>query len=425
MSSTNKKFFVEAVPLLLILLIDGMGLGLVFPILNNLIVDPSSQFAATLSESARNVMFGSIVAVFMLSWFIGAPFLGDLSDNIGRKKSLMICLLGAAGGYLVSGLGVTAHSLTLLIVGRVIAGFTSGSQPIAQAAIVDMSEPEHKTRNISLVLLALSCGFILGPLIGGIFSNRELVPWFSFSLPFYFAAAISLLNAMLLQFLFHETFTTTAKKVELKFYRAIEIFISAFKHDKIRSLSVVFLIMLFGWSSFYTFISMFLLKKFNLSPFDITIFMAVMGIGFGIGNGFLANYCAKRFPLQKTVVTTLLLGAIAILFTVLAPTVTYAWVCIIPIAALVSVAYAMILTIFSNQVDSQSQGWVMGITGAMIALTFGINSLLLGFLTSLGVNAPLYISFMGLLVSGLLMCFFQEDKNIMETQTSEATAHLL
>lgn len=416
MSSNNKNFFVEAVPLLLILLIDGMGLGLVFPILNNLIIDPSSQFAATLSESARNMMFGGIVAIFMLSWFIGAPFLGDLSDNIGRKKALMICLLGAAGGYLVSGLGVTVHSLTLLILGRVIAGFTSGSQPIAQAAIVDISAPEDKTRNISLILLALSLGFILGPLVGGIFSNKALVPWFSFSLPFYFATAISLLNALLLHILFHETFTAKTQSVKLKFHRAIEIFVSAFKHDKIRILSIIFLVMVFGWSSFYTFISMFLLKKFNLSPFDITLFMAVMGVGFGIGNGFLTNYCAKRFALQKTVITTLMLGAFAILITVLGSTVTCAWVCIIPIAASVSVAYAMILTIFSNQVDSQSQGWVMGITGAIIALTFGINSLLLGFLSSLGVNGPLYLSFMGLLVSALLMFFFREDKASLENQ---------
>src|ERR1700737_993839 len=97
--SSNKKFFFVAAPLLLILLIDGMGLGLVFPILSNLLVDSSSHFLATFSEGGRNFIFGAIVAVFMLCWFFGAPFLGDLSDSIGRKKSLMICLVGAAIGY--------------------------------------------------------------------------------------------------------------------------------------------------------------------------------------------------------------------------------------------------------------------------------------------------------------------------------------
>src|ERR1700733_3216111 len=103
MSSRN-NFLIAAAPLLLILFIDGMGLGLVFPILNNLIVDTHSHFiAASLSEHARDLIFGVIVAIFMLSWFFGAPYLGDLSDNIGRKKSLMICLIGQEIGYLISG----------------------------------------------------------------------------------------------------------------------------------------------------------------------------------------------------------------------------------------------------------------------------------------------------------------------------------
>lgn len=409
MTFAKKNFLITAAPLLLILFIDGMGLGLVFPILNNLIVDPASTFVdPALTDNMRNFIFGIIVSIFMLCWFFGAPYLGDLSDNVGRKKSLMICLIGASLGYAISGIGVSAHSLSLLIIGRIIAGFTSGSQPIAQAAIVDMSEPEHKTRNISLILLALSLGFIFGPLIGGILSNKSFFPWFSFSLPFYFATTISLLNALLLHFSFQETFIT-AQKVKVKLHRAIEIFISAFRHEKIRNLSLIFLIMVFGWSSYYTFISMFLLKKFNFSAFDVTLFMAAMGVGFGIGNGFLANFCAKHFKLQPCVIAALALAAVGITATVLSQSATTSWILIIPIAALLSVAYAIILTIFSNQVDSSAQGWVMGITGAIIALTFGINSLLLGLLTNLGVNAPLYISSFGLALSAIFMSFYKES----------------
>ena len=407
--SSNKQFFLAAAPLLLILFIDGMGLGLVFPILNNIIVDPNSHFiATTFTETTRNLIFGTIVSLFMLSWFFGAPFLGDLSDSIGRKKSLLICLLGAAIGYLISGAGVTLNSLSLLILGRLVAGFTSGSQPIAQAAVIDLSTPEHKARNISFILLALSLGFVFGPLIGGILSNNAFVSWFNYSLPFYFAAGISLLNAFFLQIFFNETFTRSLN-INIKLHRAISIFTSAFRHVKIRSLSFIFLIMIFGWSSFYTFISMYLLKKYHFDGFHITLFMAAMGIGFGIGNGFFANFCAKRFSLQSTVTWTLSLGAIGILLTVSSDSPSYAWACIIPIAMLLSVAFTMMLTIFSNQVDENSQGWVMGITGAIMALTFGLNSLLLGLLATFDFNMPLYISISGLLVSAVMMRLFKDE----------------
>src|SRR3989338_9044223 len=147
------KFIIAAFPLLLVLFIDGMGLGLVFPILNSMIMDPhSTVVSAHLSPNMRNLIFGSTIGVFMLCWFFGAAFLGDLSDQIGRKKSLMICLLGSSVGYILSILAVIFGSYALLIIGRIIAGFTAGSQPIAQAAIVDISKPGHKARNLGLIL---------------------------------------------------------------------------------------------------------------------------------------------------------------------------------------------------------------------------------------------------------------------------------
>ncbi|AML48313.1 hypothetical protein AYM02_02945 [Coxiella burnetii] len=87
------------------------------------------------------------------------------------KKGAVGCLIGSFLGYLLSAFAVGIHSLTFLILGRVIAGFTAGSQPIAQAAIVDVSSEAHKARNIGLILLAISLGFIIGPIIGGVLSD--------------------------------------------------------------------------------------------------------------------------------------------------------------------------------------------------------------------------------------------------------------
>ena len=212
----SKPFFVLAGPLLLVLFIDGMGLGLVIPVLNGLIFDPNSQFlpANDFSPLMHNVIYGAIISIFMLCWFFGAAVLGDLSDQIGRKKSLIICLLGAFLSYLLSAWAVNASSLTLLLLGRVIAGVTSGSQPIAQAAIIDLSTPETKARNLGFILLSLSLGFIFGPLFGGLLSDKNISPYFNFATPFYFATLISFINIVFLYLFFNETFvskTTTLK----------------------------------------------------------------------------------------------------------------------------------------------------------------------------------------------------------------------
>src|SRR5262249_44495057 len=149
--------------------------------------------------------------IYMFCWFFGAALLGDYSDQVGRKKALMICLIGAFLSYLLSAFAVETQSLALLLVGRIVAGITAGSQSIAQAAIVDMSSPEHKARNLGTMLFAISLGFVFGPLAGGVLSDHSLLPIFTYAMPFYFAAGISFINAVLLFFLFKETFVQTQK----------------------------------------------------------------------------------------------------------------------------------------------------------------------------------------------------------------------
>jgi len=308
MQRPKSNFFIIASPLLLILFIDGMGLGLVIPIINDLVFSENSEFLAhyAFTPIMHNVIYGGIISIFMLCWFFGAAILGDLSDKIGRKKSLLICLLGAYASYVLSAIAVHYSSLGLLVFGRIIAGFTSGSQTIAQAAIVDLSTPETKARNIGYILLSLSLGFIIGPLCGGVLSDNQLVAWFNFSTPFYFAATISAINIGLLFIFFKETFVSRPTTFRVNPYQAINIFISAFKNKSVRGLSIIFFIYIFGWSSFYSFISMYLLKQYQFTSTQVSLYMATMGIGFGVGTGYLVNHFAKLFPLDEDAFLVLL-----------------------------------------------------------------------------------------------------------------------
>jgi predicted MFS family arabinose efflux permease len=410
---TKRNFFITAAPLLLVLFIDGMGLSLVVPLLNSLMFDPHSSFfsGVSLSPAMHNFIYGAIISLYMLCWFFGAAWLGDLSDHVGRKKSLTICLLGAGFSYLISAVAVIFHSLTLLLIGRMIAGLTSGSQPIAQAAIVDLSDDQDKARNIGFILMSASLGFMLGPLLGGLLSDNRIVSWFDFSIPFYFAALISFINLILLGWLFHENFVVIAtNKISLRFSHAFDIFISAFKHEKIKKLSVVFFIYIFGWSSFYSFISLFLIKEYAFTPTQVSLFMAVMGVGFCIGTGVMVQYLVRRFSLASVFNSTLLLGAF---FALLIATIHHAWVSwvfVAPLVCCVAIAYSVIVTIFSNQVDASKQGWVMGITGSIMALVWAVNGVIVGIIAAVNPTLPILISAVTLALVALCYYFLHRSK---------------
>lgn len=400
-SETNS--LLRAAPLFLVIAIDSMGLGILFPILSAMLISHHSHFlSGNVSDFSRELIYGVTIGIYMIAWFFGSAMLGDLSDILGRKKSLMICLIGAALGYFISAIAIGFHSILFLIVGRVLAGFTAGSQPIAQAAIVDVSAPENRARNIGYILLAVSLGFVLGPIMGGILSNHHLVSWFGFATPLYFAGILSLLNCIVLYFLFQETFTRT-KKIKIRLHYAVQIFIEAFKSKSIRLLSLVLLVETAGWSEYFTFVSQFLLRKFHYTVSEVSFFIAVLAIGFSIGFGLLVNPCAKRFQLKNAVIANLCISALLCLITAMTTSSLVIWIGALLIGMSVALLYSMLITIFSNQVGAEEQGWVMGITNSVSALSFGVTSLVSGFVADWNAAVPIYLGALGLALAALIL----------------------
>ncbi|ASQ45802.1 MFS transporter [Legionella clemsonensis] len=400
----HAKSLKSILPLFLVLFIDGMGLGLLFPILNTILIEPQSGFLpANLSMGLRDFYYGLTIGIFMICWFFGAAILGDLSDSVGRKKSLMICLIGSFLGYLISAIAILIHSFWLIILGRIIAGFTAGSQPIAQAAIVDVSTEEHKARNIGFILLAVSLGFVFGPIFGGLLSDNRIISWFGFQTPLYFASLLAFINAIALYYFFDETFTKAHDNIKIKWHHAIQIFISAFKHKAIEKYSLVLLVMIFGWSNYFSFISFYLFQTYQYSALQNSFFLALMGLGFSIGCGYIVDYCTKRYSYDVIVIISLLITATSVFFTVAIPVAWVAWVATLVIGMSLSVAYSVLLTIFSNLVSENEQGWVMGVTGSIMALCFGLTSIFTGVIAQVGAILPMLLAVIGLAGSAILL----------------------
>lgn len=386
---TNNSKFMAAMPLFLAIFLDGVGLGIIFPVLGAIMIDPhASILPAATTDVMRNFYYGLVISVFMAAWFFGSAILGDLSDMIGRKKSLMVCLIGSAIGFVLSAIAVVTHSYWLLVIGRIIDGFTAGSQPIAQAAVIDMSAPQDKTRYLGYILFAASCGFIFGPLFGGFLSDATLISWFGFAMPFYFAAVMALLNVVLVAWMYHEP-EVLRRQVKINLYHAVELFSSAFKHAGVRNLSVILMLMMVGWSSYYTFISLFLLGKFNFTPTMISEYLALGAVGFGIGTGYLINMLLKYMTQRNVAILGLLMAALGIFINVTTTTPVILWSVVVFVCTGIALTYVALLGLFSEQVSETEQGWVMGITGSIGAFAFAVTGFIEAFMSSLSVSAPM------------------------------------
>ena len=197
--------------LLAVVFVDLIGQGLVFPIINTLMMDPQQSFLpASTPEATRQFNYGLVIGIFFLSWFLGAAYISRISDSIGRKNAIMICLFGALVGYIITIASLLADSLWLLVLGRAITGFTAGNQPIAQAAMVDASRGDaEKARNMGLIVAGISAGLVGGPIIGGILSDKSIMGNVaSINLLFYCALILVIITIVLVQLFFHTSVST-------------------------------------------------------------------------------------------------------------------------------------------------------------------------------------------------------------------------
>lgn len=162
------------------LFIDILGIGLVIPVLPELV---KGFVGGDVAEAGR--YYGALAAVYALMQFCFSPFLGALSDRFGRRPVLLVSLFGLGIDYIVIGL---APSLAWLFVARLISGIMGASITTGNAYIADISTPETRARNFGLVGVAFGSGFVFGPAIGGLLGGISL------RLPFFAAAGLALLN---------------------------------------------------------------------------------------------------------------------------------------------------------------------------------------------------------------------------------------
>ena len=111
-----------------------------------------------------------IIAIYSVFNGLAAPFWGRLSDRIGRKPVLLICLVGAAASYVLLAF---AHTLVMLYVSRALAGAMAGNFGVASAMIADITRPENRAKAMGMIGAAFGLGMVIGPFLGGVLSAGD------------------------------------------------------------------------------------------------------------------------------------------------------------------------------------------------------------------------------------------------------------
>ena len=149
-----------------VVLLDIIGIGIIFPIIPDLLNDVG------IAQNASAAFWGGLLSSsYAFMQFVFSPTLGALSDIVGRRPVLLIASLLLALDYLVMGF---AETIFILFIGRIIGGLAGGTISTATAYLADISEAKDKKKNFAIIGAAFGLGFILGPVIGGLIGEIDV-----------------------------------------------------------------------------------------------------------------------------------------------------------------------------------------------------------------------------------------------------------
>jgi len=345
------------------LLIDCTGIGIIIPVVPSLIKELTG---ASISGAAS--YGGWLTFAYASMQFLFSPVLGGLSDRFGRRPIILISLFGLGIDYIFLFL---APDLFWLFVGRIIAGICGASFTTASAYIADISTPDKRAQNFGMIGAAFGLGFIVGPLLGSLFSQ------FGLRVPFLVAAILSLLNWLYGCFILPESLSKENRRAfDWKRANPLGSLMQLKKYPATIGLIVAsFLIYIAAHAAQSTW-TYFTMERFNWNEQWVGYSIAFVGVSIALVQGGLIRPAMKILGEKKAVYFGL--GFYIIGF-VLFSTATKGWMMfafMLPYA-LGGITGPAIQGIVSAKVPANQQGELQGALTGVMSLTSIIGPILM------------------------------------------------
>lgn len=236
----------------LIVLIDVLGITIIFPLL--------PFYAERFGASPLAV--GMLVSSYAICQLVSGPILGAWSDRIGRKPVLIVSQIGTFLSFLLL---ASARSLTWVFVARIIDGLTAGNLSTAQAYISDIADPKDRAKNFGKISMAFGIGFFIGPALTA-FLYR-----YGHRTPILAAAFLSFSSVMASTFLLPKakatrpTLAQSAPLPDAKKVSELKVFLGFFRQPGLTGLLLQVLLFYFSFSAYMSGFALFVERRFTFN----------------------------------------------------------------------------------------------------------------------------------------------------------------
>jgi MFS transporter, DHA1 family, multidrug resistance protein len=376
MKIKNTNIFILFFTLIVIM----MGFGMIIPIMPFYVKHLGASGSA----------LGLLMATYGIMQFIFAPFWGQLSDRYGRKKILMLGVLGNAATQILFGLST---QLWMLFAARILSGLlSSATLPTAMAFISDSTTREQRGGGMGIIGAAFGIGMVIGPGLGGWLATESL------SLPFFTAGGLSLIAFILIAAILPESLPEDQRAAEHGKLRGPQVSMmwkSLF--GPLGFLLFMAFLLTFGLTNFEAIFGLYSADRYNYSPRLVGILFMVIGVTSAIVQGLLTGPLTRRWGESNVIRASLIASTVGFFFLTQVNTLpgVIAAVCFFIISnAMLNPANSSLI----SKRTTGSQGLVMGLNNSYQSLGRIIGPAWAGLVYDININFPYWTGALAMLV---------------------------
>ena len=304
------------------------------------------------------IQIGLIASVFSFCQLFASPITGKLSDHFGRKPLFILSQISTFAGFVLLGFATTA---ILLILARLIDGLLGSNMTVSQAYISDITEPKHRTRVYGYSSGEFGAGLIFGPFIGGVLSR------INYSIPMFFAAAITLVSIVLVIMFLPETIHRKTGKISLKFDDVVPVKdVKCFlKTSNVRNSLLMFFIYNIGFNLFISNFGLLAKTQLGASADEVSFYMAWIGVLRVIIQTVFIARILRALNEKRTLVTGTIAMTISMLTIALSTEYLIVFVPLIFLAYGTGVSRPILTSRLTNSVTQQETATLLGVNNSL------------------------------------------------------------
>lgn len=349
---------------LIIVFLGFVGISMPYLIFPVLFLNPEyAILSPEWSDSSRALLLGITLAAFPFGQFFGSPILGSLSDDYGRKSILAGSLLIASLFNLLSGIAIAWQNLGLLIISRLISGLMEGNIAIARAMVADIRTlSKHET--FGKINAVASIGYLVGPLLGGIMTDKHLFQNLTASSPFYLTCILFFFLSLISVFVLKTKSKNENQVTKQSFVQRINLINrvnNLFLNKHLQFLMIVSTCFTLAVDIFYQFGPVYLTVKWNLGPAELILYNALLCVALAIGNGWLPEYVSSRTSNRLAIIFSMSAFAVLLIAMLYINSSLMMLLLFTLSGFMIGLAVTLLTVKISNAAPSNIQGEVMGV----------------------------------------------------------------